>query len=584
MRIFQHEAASDVTQIYYFSSNPQSSSISLTRSRVKSSIRMASRQEELSLASGTSKSDVPQGSDAPSQPSQTASDYITTQLQLEADAREALPYRFDHCTQPLGPLRQNLFSCLTCNPPPQSASDPYTPAAVCYSCSISCHGEHTLVELFNRRNFVCDCGTTRLPTTSPCTLRIDPSTGLKGPVHSQEAPAVNTYNQNSRNRFCACGEWYNAEDEKGTMFQCLGLAGEADGGCGEDWWHPECVVWGGEEGARRRREAREVKKEILREKKADGPEEGEGEVEEVEDGLPPGFPDEQAFDTFICYKCVNAVPWIKQYAGTEGFLPPVFIGEEKAPTANGHTTDGASEGGASNIDLPKTVSEPEEASSFITNGNSIPQVSSSNDRKRSAHSAELDDADSQSKKAKRDAPSSATTGDLPLATAYHTSLPPAPAASLSLFCKDNFRDNFCRCRECYPRLSKYPQLLEEEESYEPPLSESSDHDGDDTGKSIGSKSLLERGEAALSNVDRVRAIEGVMVYNHLKDKVKSFLQPFAESGQAVGAEDIKAYFEKLRGDEQGIQNAGSEAAHDGGRDGDGDNRREQSGECFAACL
>ena len=68
-----------------------------------------------------------------------------------------------------------------------------------------------------------------------------------------------------------------------------------------------------------------------------------------------------------------------------------------------------------------------------------------------------------------------------------------------------------------------------------------------------------------------------MVYNHLKDKVKSFLQPFAESGQAVGAEDIKAYFEKLRGDEQGIQQAAMAGADNGG-DGDGDNRREQSGE------
>ena len=68
-----------------------------------------------------------------------------------------------------------------------------------------------------------------------------------------------------------------------------------------------------------------------------------------------------------------------------------------------------------------------------------------------------------------------------------------------------------------------------------------------------------------------------MVYNHLKDKVKSFLQPFAESGQAVGAEDIKAYFEKLRGDEQGIKAAQTVAV--GGRDGaeDGDQRREQSG-------
>ncbi len=68
-----------------------------------------------------------------------------------------------------------------------------------------------------------------------------------------------------------------------------------------------------------------------------------------------------------------------------------------------------------------------------------------------------------------------------------------------------------------------------------------------------------------------------MVYNHLKDKVKSFLQPFAESGQAVGAEDIKAYFEKLRGDEQGIQAAAVSSGHGGG-EGGGDNRREQSGE------
>ena len=70
--------------------------------------------------------------------------------------------------------------------------------------------------------------------------------------------------------------------------------------------------------------------------------------------------------------------------------------------------------------------------------------------------------------------------------------------------------------------------------------------------------------------------EGVMVYNHLKDKVKSFLQPFAESGKAVGADDIKAYFEKLRGDEQGIQ-AAAVSSGSGGGDGEGDNRREQSG-------
>ena len=49
----------------------------------------------------------------------------------------------------------------------------------------------------------------------------------------------------------------------------------------------------------------------------------------------------------------------------------------------------------------------------------------------------------------------------------------------------------------------------------------------------------------------MRAIEGVMAYNHLRDKVKEFLRPYAESGRAVGAEDVKAYFAKLRGDDEG---------------------------------
>ena len=73
-------------------------------------------------------------------------------------------------------------------------------------------------------------------------------------------------------------------------------------------------------------------------------------------------------------------------------------------------------------------------------------------------------------------------------------------------------------------------------------------------------------------------LEGVMVYNHLKDKVKSFLKPFAESGEPVGAEDIKAYFEKLRGDAEAIRNAGGATLAAGdGSDGSRDNRKEQSG-------
>lgn len=69
-----------------------------------------------------------------------------------------------------------------------------------------------------------------------------------------------------------------------------------------------------------------------------------------------------------------------------------------------------------------------------------------------------------------------------------------------------------------------------------------------------------------------------MVYNNLKDKVKSFLKPFAESGEAVSAEHIKAYFEKLRGDDQVMKEISAATITNG--HGSEDSRREQGGGYF----
>ncbi|MCJ1391978.1 hypothetical protein MMC18_004845 [Xylographa bjoerkii] len=487
--------------------------------------------------------------------SQTASEFINSQLQLEADAREALPYSFDHCTYPLGPLRQSLFSCLTCNPPPASASDPYTPAGVCYACSIACHGEHTLVELFNKRNFTCDCGTTRLPVTSPCMLRIDPRTGTKGPVHSQLPAQGNNYNQNFRNRFCGCGELYDPHKQKGTMYQCLGLATEAEGGCDEDWWHPECLLglprdWYAlghnvAHGERGNSSDQSTVASLEPDTEQDHP-------------IPSGFPDEDQFEALICYKCVGTSPWVKRYANAEEF---VTLRHEKGSQHKGNQSPRKAE--TDSVPVVNEIKEEEQSEVIAAS------------KKRKAEDDGLASGSSYPKKVKNEINDTAVGLQQP-SSCRTVILPPLPLDLISLVaCDEEFRSRFCRCPNCYPLLSKYPQLLEEEEIYEPPLSQ----DGEDAegGGSVGTGSLLDRGEAALSNVDRVRAIEGVMVYNHLKDKVKSFLQPFAESGQVVGAEDIKAYFEKLRGDAEAIRAAGGAAiAGTGGADG-GDNRREESG-------
>lgn len=105
--------------------------------------------------------------------------------------------------------------------------------------------------------------------------------------------------------------------------------------------------------------------------------------------------------------------------------------------------------------------------------------------------------------------------------AHHLSLSSAPTEAFSLFVHEDFRDHLCRCAECHPLLRAHPQLLEEEVSYEPPLSQ----DGDGDGESMGTGSLLDRGEAALSNVDRVRAI-GKSIF-----RVSSANLPFTYSQQ-----------------------------------------------------
>ncbi|KAL2431804.1 Protein mlo2 [Exophiala dermatitidis] len=511
------------------------------------------------------------------QDSQTASDFINQQLALEADAREVLPYKFDKCTHVLGPLRQNVFACLTCSPPPASAAQVYTPAGVCYACSISCHGEHTLVELFSRRDFVCDCGTTRLPETSPCMLRADPKTGARG-VHSQEAAPGNHYNHNFRNRFCACGEEYDAENEKGTMFQCLGLGTVETGGCGEDWYHPECLM-----GLRR-----DWYKSLdsNNEKQQQQQQQQDGE-EEDSHPIPPGFPHEDEFDAMICYKCVESNPWIKRYAGTPGFLPPVFRNEPNpAPEAKP-------------VELTLTTTNPVSLKRKAPESDMDTMTGPANPPKRVKDEVEPEPNPQSTEPAPTPAATNNTTTSPsnqvhePEPKPYrsvpvhkHDSLPATPPPGpFSLFLKSDFREHLCHCPTCYPNLIPHPQLVEEEETYEPSLSSASESDavaadaGGRTGGSARSASLLDRGEAALSTMDRVKAIEGVMVYNHLRDKVKEFLKPYAETGRAVSAEDIKAYFEKLRGDESGIREASAKPGDGDGGGGaeDADNRRDQAG-------
>lgn len=181
-------------------------------------------------------------------------DYILQQDELEHEANELMPYDPSQCTYAMGAIRQQIYACLSCGN-----------IGVCYSCAIQCHTSCDLVELFDKRNFSCDCGTERQKNDGgfkPCTLRKN--------TEPDVADMSNRYGQNFKGLFCSCHTEYDPNSNS-TMIQCaLGLE------CNEDWFHDHC---------------------ILGMSKNPDPVSKERHLS--------GFPSLSTFDSFICWQCTH---------------------------------------------------------------------------------------------------------------------------------------------------------------------------------------------------------------------------------------------------------------------------------------
>ncbi|KAJ2706526.1 hypothetical protein FB645_001536 [Coemansia sp. IMI 203386] len=162
----------------------------------------------------------------------TACSFLEAQADLEREAAETLPGKFDSCTFDLGYVHQPVYACLTCARPPKQyraikskdyESESTEPAGMCYSCSIECHADHDIIELFSKRNFRCDCGTKRL-AGGRCELKKHRS--ALGNVLNK-----NEYGHNFWGYYCRCDKKYNADSEP-AMIQCYICS---------DWFHEPCI-------------------------------------------------------------------------------------------------------------------------------------------------------------------------------------------------------------------------------------------------------------------------------------------------------------------------------------------------------
>ncbi|KAK7206263.1 hypothetical protein BZA70DRAFT_309969 [Myxozyma melibiosi] len=522
----------------------------------------------------------------------TAVDFIESQQKLEDDAREVLPYDPTHCTFFDGPLRQPVYACLTCI----AKSKGVDASGVCYSCSIQCHSDHDLIELFNKRNFTCDCGTTRMSAFGGCNLRKN-FDGLDIPSSS------NRYDHNFKGRFCSCDSAYDPETERGTMYQCL--LGDV---CNEDWYHEECIMGLPFPPAHKTQPGlTEDQKPVMppspkghptkvvieapneeedetdsptkppaasaapeattdtatpAKKKEPAPPKGhptgvnllpelvgdlsgsaadlqgaaDSDEEEDEHVAPPGFPDDDDFEAFICWKCVSKHrAFLGRWAGMKGVaLEAVVRKQPEEMSSVIHSRDvlkaAASElkrhledseaivPSAKRPSVEKEKDELAKSTSSVSSSSTSSSVSQgANSSMTSRVSVSLNSIDEDHE-----------TGACKLPTEVPQD------KEFSLFLCPDWREKICRCEECLKFLDRFPMLKDEEVTYEPP------QDEDET------SSLLDAGARALNSMPRVNAMEGIYAYEKVKSKLSSFLKPFAEDGRIVSEEDVKAFLRRSR--------------------------------------
>ncbi|GJJ70733.1 E3 ubiquitin-protein ligase UBR7 [Entomortierella parvispora] len=429
----------------------------------------------------------------------TVSEYIEEQERLEKEAKELFPKKFDVCSNSMGYIRQPVYSCLTCNPNPSEE------AGFCYSCSISCHGDHNLVELFTKRSFRCDCGTAKFKDL-PCKLDPKPA----GIINES-----NQYNHNYLGRFCWCDILYDPSKEENTMLQCVVC---------EDWFHDTCI------------------------------------------GISPHNDD---FDDFICRSCTRAHPFIRKYAQHPLFMIGVsdkeggsksvtmvdcskgkqknkvkeedISGPVDVTTVEENSVRNLDTADSSTIPTVTRTTETTTKTETAENSSSSTSTTATNTTVHVKRSLEVTDQDqdkdkdplkkeetseSSSKRVKLEVDSVGPCKlDLQPEDAY-------PEQEVNLFATEGWRDLLCQCPSCLALYTKenVPFILGEEAIYE------DDEDEDEE------SSILESGMKKLSEMDRVQMMDGMLAYSKMRDEIRSFLAPFSEQGKVVTEEDVRAFF------------------------------------------
>ncbi|KAI5954197.1 hypothetical protein KGF54_001972 [Candida jiufengensis] len=495
-----------------------------------------------------------------SQESMTAIDYIHQQVELEKEAKRKMPYSFDECTYEKGELRQPIFACLTC-----SKTNNNTPIGICYSCSIQCHSQHELVELFSKRAFVCDCGTTRMSKTpdGACKLRrqdykkqqsngqrrkssvmSNGSSNSRSSSHvslpAEDIPSLsNVYNQNFDGKFCGCKQPYNPLEETGNMIQCFfGFQ------CGEDWFHDKCIMGFKPDAFKKPTQNENTRYSI-----------GENRLDQLS---PPGFAAEQGDDAAETVSEEQHSAESKEEAGKaydDNVEEETKKNQEREEGMNEQEIHEMEEEDYEMIKKLKYFPNLDTFDSFICWDcvdkfkdvfmefdkyfpkvilDKLPRFEGINTVDEWYNLKQKEHKQDHKRIKTESSPSSTTQQEdysIFLSNGFKdqikTSLPNLkPNSKLSTFLKNN------------------SYLYEEDPIYEPP-EDSSEEEWSTTVSYLDMCAV-----DAIHQLPRGQAIESIQAYDKIRSKLRDFFKPFAEQGKIVTEEEVKNFFGEIKEEEK----------------------------------
>jgi len=130
------------------------------------------------------------------------------------------------CTYDKGYIDQPVYACKTCI----DLTPTKEPFGMCYGCSMSCHVTHDVYELFKKRAFKCDCGTSK---SNGVKCEIQQTTVVQEnnkTIDKKEITnTLNKYDHNFNGKYCYCDSLYDYQED---MILCIVC---------QDWFHEQCI-------------------------------------------------------------------------------------------------------------------------------------------------------------------------------------------------------------------------------------------------------------------------------------------------------------------------------------------------------